>query len=157
MSSIRSQLIVLREQAEALESRLSALEADSQNEPLRKENDRLRANLNEAFDEIERLRTAAEEQKEREAYERELEQRATHEPDLPEQQLAVLQCVAAFPGYNHYGIAQELGIGEEVAMFHLEELRSADLVDRRGCAEHRWEFHPSQAGRRYLVGRGLLQ
>jgi len=157
LAAIRIPLQSLREQAEALESRLSALEAHPQDDVLRAENERLRVNLKEAFDEMENLRAAAKEQKERAAYDREMEQRATHEPELPEAQLAMLQFVASHPGYNHYGIAQDLGIGEEVAMFHLEELRSADLVERRGRAEHRWEFHPTQRGRRFLTKRGLLQ
>jgi len=59
ISAIRSQLVVLREQAEALEQRLGTLETNSRTAALTKESDRLRILLDEAYQTIERLRYEA--------------------------------------------------------------------------------------------------
>ena len=138
---LRERLSLASDQYASLERKITELETKTSE--LESENQRLRLHVRESEKENQRLK-------------KELEQHSFHDSDLSEPQLNVLQFLAAQPGYNHYGIAQELGITDELANFHLQELAQRDLAERHGRAEHRWEWHPTQEGRRYLVARSLL-
>jgi regulator of replication initiation timing len=135
---------LLKEIPSAARYKAELEELAAEHDALKTQNAELRSQLAAAQRDCERIKE-------------QFEKRATQNDDLPENESAVLQLVAAQPGHNHHGIAQEMGVGEEVAMFYLEGLRRRGVVERRGRAEHRWEFHPTQEGRCYLANRGLLQ
>jgi len=61
-------------------------------------------------------------------------------------------------------VARVVGIGEQLATFHLKELQKADLVDCCYIMGSDWtgekgrsEWYVKQPGRSYLVSHGLLQ
>jgi len=54
-------------------------------------------------------------------------------------------------------IARQLGIGEELAAFYLEELENADILYGSHSTMRPVEYSLSQEGRRYLIKNGLLK
>jgi uncharacterized protein YigA (DUF484 family) len=144
VSVVRSQLVVLREQSEALEQRLSTLETNPQSDALAKECDRLRALLSEAHETIERLRY-------------DVSQSKQSHGDRPDLEHRILLFLTQHSRADERGLSQELGAALELIRFHLQELEKDELI----YGSHFYTGKPSewrlgQEGRRYLNERNLL-
>ena len=68
----------------------------------------------------------------------------------------ILVLLAGRDAHEH-NIAQELGVGIQVAVFHLEELQSTDFIGRSiSMMGEECPWYLNQEGRRYLVTHGLI-
>src|SRR6266446_10806807 len=115
IAAVRSQLVVLREQLEAQEQHLSALEAQSQDEALTKECERLRRLLSEAHDTIERQQYEITKGKQNSNERAEIEQR-------------ILLFLAQNARGDAQSISRHLGVSLEKTRFHLQELEKAEMI-----------------------------
>jgi predicted nuclease with TOPRIM domain len=148
---IRGQLTILRDQTEAMETRLTAFEANTQNESLQQENDRLRADLEAAKQEIDRI----EGELVVENFTPPQEQHETRHPEIEEQILKGLPADIQ-RAINPRVLAQNFRIREEVFLVHLNHLkvaRHADKVMNMGGPSLWWR---TIAGAEYLFKHGLL-
>src|SRR5882724_1562268 len=144
ISAIRSQLVVLREQAEALEQRLGTLETNSRTAALTKESDRLRILLDEAYQTIERLRYEAAKNK-------------TTRDDRPEVEHRILQFLTQQSKAGEQALSQQLGVTLERIRFHLQEFeKDGLLIGSHFYTGRASEWKLGQEGRRYLNDRNLL-
>lgn len=126
------QYAVLEKKFEASALRVSELES---------ENKALRQKLETANAEIENLRKAAE------------NSRSARLDDAKEKILVLL---AGREMYTQ-NIARELDVGEQVAVFHLEELEDSGFIGRSlSMTGEEFPWYLLQEARRYLVTRGLI-
>jgi DNA repair exonuclease SbcCD ATPase subunit len=136
---LKERLALASDQYSALEKKLS--DASAREEHLRSENARLRTDLEKAQKKIQSL-------------EEQVVQR--HGQRLDEVKEKILVLLASHDDYDG-NIAQTLGIGNQVAAFHLEELEKMEFIYR--SLSMTGEIFPwclVQEGRRYLVTHGLI-
>lgn len=108
---------------------------------LESENRALRHNLEKANAEIENLKRATE------------NGRGSRLDKIKEK---ILVLIAGREMYTR-NIAQELGVGEQVAVFHLEELENDGFIGRSlSMVGEEFPWYLQQEARRYLVTRGLI-
>lgn len=144
---LKERLSLAADQYAALERKLA--ESEIRAKPLEAENQRL---------ELENLKL-----KEKV---RGLEEKLTESQGqrLEEAREKILLILAAHEGISDRQIAQSIGVGEQIAKYHLEELRKSKFVrdshfmgsDWSGEAS-RTEWSIAQPGRAYLVTHGLLK
>jgi hypothetical protein len=146
LAIIRSELTILREQAEAVESRLSAFETSTQNDLLEEELERLRADLADAKAEIESFCVQQKEQTESDRH-------ATIEEVI----LISLPLEGSPIGVSHEQIAQKNDISNDAAACYLENLRKAELAGNKIRAGGPTVWYRSNTGNEYLFRHGLLR
>ena len=119
------------------EEKLRSLNARLDNDPLRKENDRLLAHPNEAFDIIERLQAKAHERRQNRR---------------PETQDDLLLCIACLGPHTTYDFIETLTLKGESIHHHLSQLQNIDFLD----VDDEFQWALLRDGRRYLTQRGLV-
>jgi hypothetical protein len=144
LAIIRSELTILREQAEAVEGRLSAFEASTQNELLEGEIQRLRSELADAKAEIERHCVQQKEQTD--------SRHATIEEDI----LISLPLEGSPFGVTHEQVAQKKDISNDAAAFYLENLRRAELAGNTHRVGGPPVWYRTNTGNEYVFKHGLL-
>lgn len=137
---------ILKERIELANDKYAALEAELHESTARanalvEENKSLRENLEKANAELTELRNVmGDKQGSR----------------LDEVKEKILVMISSRELYTR-NIAQKLGIGEQVAMFHLEELEEAGFIGRSlSMMGTEFPWYLRQDARRYLVSNGLL-
>lgn len=137
---------ILKERIALANDQYAALEKKFQASTLRvseleSENRTLRHNLEKANAEIENLKRATENGR---------------GAPLDEIKEKILVLIASRDMYTR-NISQELGVGEQVAVFHLEELEEAGFIGRSlSMMGEEFPWYLQQEARRYLVARGLI-
>lgn len=116
----------------------------SEYEILKSENSDLRAKLDAAHSEIDRLKKDAQE-------------KLVHGSDRPEIQRRILTLLATQGELTTERIAAFSGQGQEAAKFHLDELLEANFVTWSDNQAFETVWSLAHEGRRYLVQRGLLR
>lgn len=138
-SILKERLALASDQYGSLEKKLS--EANLRNEQLQSENNSLRLDIDKAQEKIRNL-------------EEQLIER--HGKRLDEVKEKILVLLAAQDDYEH-NIARTLGIGAQVAAFHLEELAEMEFIYRSlSMIGETFPWRLIQNGRRYLVTHGLI-
>ena len=137
---LRDRLLLASEQFSALECKTTELTLKTGQ--LEAENKTLRAQLQQRAAQIHALEVAAEQK--RTGNRTEIEQH-------------ILTLLASSDGPVVQRVAQQLGIGVQVAMFHLSELSTAELIYPQNYINRESEWHLANEGRRYLIQRGLIQ
>lgn len=136
---LKERIALAKDQYDALETKFeaSALRVTQ----LESENKTLRHSLEKANAEIGNLRSAAE------------KVRGARLDEIKEKILVILAGREAY----EQNIARELGIGNQVAAFHLEELESAGFIGRSlSMTGEEFPWYLVQEGRRYLVAHKLI-
>ena len=123
----------------ALETKLH--ESTTRADALAEENKVLRDNLEKANAELAELRSAMN------------DRQGSRLDDVKEK---ILVMISSREMYTR-NIAQELGVGEQVAVFHLEELEEAGFIGRSlSMMGTEYPWYRQQDARRYLVSHGLI-
>lgn len=137
---LKERIALAEDKYAALERKLSECEAAKIK--LHSENEALRLNLEKAKVEIQNLKKLTE---------------LAHGQRLNEVRENILLLLVAHDGITDQQVARAVGVGEQVASFHLQELEASDFASRSlfvGQSSTPW--HIAQEGRRYLVTHGLL-
>ena len=137
LCTIRGMLFSLLEQAEAHDETLRSLEARLGRDPLLKENDRLRSQLNDAFDLVERLQAEAD---------------GHIQIHCSKAQDDILHCIACLGPHTTADLVETLDLEGESIHYHLIELQKVDFLN----VDCNFEWSLLQAGRKYLKQHGLL-
>ena len=131
---LRERLLLASEQRAALQSEVTAL--NSENEVLKLDNRNLRQEIQRRDDVI---------QKEK-----------SHSNRLDEVKEKILVLLASQNAYES-NVVQSLGVGAQVAAFHLQELESTYFIGRSlSMMGQELPWHLNQEGRRYLITHGLI-
>lgn len=120
---------------------------------LKSENAELKSQLQAAKSEAEALRTELAKFKESQSH----AAASNPSPRLEEVREKILILLSQRDGLGDQQVAQGVGVGPQVASFHLQELQAAGMVRctlRVGQPFTPW--HVSHEGRRYLVTNGLV-
>ncbi|MGH8502013.1 MAG: winged helix-turn-helix transcriptional regulator [Gammaproteobacteria bacterium] len=138
---------VLRERLELAADKYASLEAKLEASELRAneleaENHRLRLDSSKLEQRVIRL-------------EKQLAER--HDERLEETREKMLCLLARHPRLTAIDVAQALSIGEQLAMFHLSELKSSGLIGNTLTVNQPILWHIDHEGRAYLVAHGLLE
>ncbi len=142
---LRERIALANDKHAALEKKAATLET---------ENTALKVQVQAGQSENERLRAAIAALKEKSATEAPSGGQSSRLEEVREKILVLL---AARDGIADQQIAQALGIGPQVAAFHLQELQSASMVRCTLRVGQRFTpWHVSHEGRRYLVSNGLV-
>ena len=140
---LRERIALANDKHAALEKKAATLES---------ENAALKVQVQVAQAENERLRAEIAALKEKST-----EAQSGQSSRLEEVREKILVLLAERDGIADQQIAQALGIGPQVAAFHLQELQSASMVRCTLRVGQRFTpWHVSQEGRRYLVSNGLI-
>ena len=138
VSTVRGLLFDLLEQTEALEENVLSLETQFENDPISKENNRLRDQLKAAFDEIERLQA--------DSHERSICRRSEIQDDI-------LRCIACLGAHSTTELVESLSLDGESIHFHLHQLQDVNLIGPDD--ELRWTLFSD--GRCYSKKHGFCQ
>jgi hypothetical protein len=90
----------------------------------------------------------------------ELERTAPRDGRLEEVRERILVLLARLPTGNRVmaaEVARSAGIGEQVARFHLDEMKEASMVNAAYFTTGRIDWSLGPEGRRYLIENGLLK
>lgn len=138
-SILKERLALASDQYGALEKKLS--EANLRNEQLQSENASFRLDFEKAQEKIRNLEEKLIEH---------------HGARLDEVKEKILVLLAAQDDYEQ-NIARTLGIGAQVAAFHLEELSEKEFIYRSlSMMGETYPWQLIQNGRRYLITHGLI-
>lgn len=137
---LKERIALANDKYAALEEKLSACEA--RKKELHSENEALRLNLQKATVEIQNLEYLSDK---------------SHIDRLEEVKEQILILLSSQDTYES-NVANAVGVGAQVATFHLQELASAGFIDRRHSMMPGTVFPWSltQNGRRYLITHGLI-
>lgn len=136
---LKERIALANDQYAALEKKLQA--STHRESELESENMALRQDLERANTELEHLKSAMEE---------------GQGARLDEIKEKILVLIADQEIYTQ-NIMQELGVGEQVAVFHLEELEEAGLIGRSiSMMGEEFPWYLQQEARRYLVSHSLI-
>jgi predicted transcriptional regulator len=146
-AQIRPLLGTLREQAEAIENHVRTLESDAKNDVLGKENDRLRANLDDTFDEIERLKVKL----------RDHEEKSSSTGNPEDNEIKILSLLARQEGMTDAQIAKQFAMNVQRVRYHLNRLDDQKLVYAQRYVNRDSDWNLSIIGRAYVVENGLIE
>ena len=144
VSELKPHLASLREHTEALESRVSTLETEAQNNPLAKECETLRSQLQDAQREIEKLRTATPAKVQTGNRRSEVEDR-------------ILLFLTDDRGPTSRAIARELGLSLDRVESHLADLFEDMFAYSQRNMDQDTTWHLGTDGQRYLTRNNLVQ
>lgn len=78
-------------------------------------------------------------------------------PNVSEIQEKILVLLANKSNLTDRQIALAVGVGNEVAKLHLEDLIKSKMIDYSLCINRPTEYYLIQEGRRYLLNKGLIK
>lgn len=142
VSDIKPFLIQVREQAEALEKRVRALESKSKVKDLEGQVSFLRAELDAALKQIEELESG---------------KQGTHGSDRSDIETKILLMLAEASYPTTGQVASYIQQGYEAAMYHLRELEKVYFVTSQTDMYENSLWSLMQDGRGYLMKRNLLK
>jgi predicted transcriptional regulator len=136
---LKERIALANDKYAALEQKLA--ESELAAKKLGSENQRLNVELEKAIAEIQNLKRLAEK---------------PHGDRLDEVKEKILVLLASQDSFED-NIAQTLGIGSQVAKFHLQDLSEMEFIYRSlSMSGQRFPWQLDQEGRRYLAEHGLL-